>query len=225
MDDHIAIMDFDKNSNLGLYAYATDSYCLIGKGMEPSKIKEIQITLKVPVHEITIAGTSLVGLFCTGVGDHLLVPGTAFAHELQELQKLGIQYTVIETTHTALGNNVLVNSHCALVHPEMEKKAKEAISAALKLPIVEMKIAGLPIVGALAVLRKGFALVHHDVEDFEKKLLETKLKVKITSGSVNMGSPYVKSGLIVNSHGFCVGSFSGGPEIDHIDHALGFLSE
>jgi translation initiation factor 6 len=225
MDEHIAIMDFDKNPNLGLYAYACDGFCLVGKGIERSKIQELHATLKVPVHEVSLAGTPMVGLFCVGVGDHILVPGTVFEHELAELRKLGINYTVIQTAHTALGNNILVNTHCALVNPEMEKEAKAAISTAFKVPVVEMKIAGLPIVGALGVLRKGFALVHHDIEDFEKKLLETKLKVKITSGSVNMGSPYVKSGLIANANGFCVGSMSGGPEIDHIDHALGYLEE
>lgn len=226
MDDHIAIMDFHSNPNIGLYAYTTDTYCLLGRGaVEPAKLAQLKKTLQVPIHEITLCGTSLIGVFCTGNKNGIIVPSIIFDYELEALQKLGIPVHVIETNSTALGNNVVVNDYGALVSPEIEEKARHKIASALGVQAFEMKIASLPIVGSVVVLRGNNALVHHDVEEFEKKMLESKLKVRAIEGSVNMGSPYVHSGIIVNTFGMCVGSASGGPEIDHIDHALGFIQD
>ena len=49
------------------------------------------------------------------------------------------------------------------------------------------------------------------------------LKLKITRGTINFGSPYVRAGLVCNSNGFIVGDMSGGPEIQNVDESLGFI--
>ena len=49
------------------------------------------------------------------------------------------------------------------------------------------------------------------------------LDTKCDSGSVNMGNPYVKAGIITNSNGFLIGNQSSGFEQSFVDEALGFL--
>ena len=89
--------------------------------------------------------------------------------------------------------------------------------------IKRAKIAGLSTIGSLGAFNKKGCLLHRDAEDFEIDLVENTLGVKVSVGTVNFGSPFIKSGLIANSKGFVIGSLSGGPEIQNADSALGFI--
>jgi translation initiation factor 6 len=72
-------------------------------------------------------------------------------------------------------------------------------------------------------LAKKKSLMSNDFDREDQKLIEKTFDVVATPGSVNMGSPYVRAGIICNGNGFIVGSNSGGPEITNADEALGFL--
>jgi len=61
------------NSNIGLYMFCNDKFCLVGKSVEDIKIAEIERALKVPVHKITIAGTDLIGAFIAGNNNKIII--------------------------------------------------------------------------------------------------------------------------------------------------------
>jgi len=44
--------------------------------------------------------------------------------------------------------------------------------------------------------------------------------LNITTGTVNMGNPFVGSGILCNDKGFVIGDMSGGPEIMNAEEAL-----
>ena len=69
---HILKTNFNGNPNVGLFGFATDEYCLLGKEIKKYVAKEIEKVLKVPVHQITLAGTSLIGAFAVGNSKILL---------------------------------------------------------------------------------------------------------------------------------------------------------
>ncbi len=79
------------------------------------------------------------------------------------------------------------------------------------------------IIGSMCIAtNKGFLLnMHAKKEDFE--FVKEHLKVDGDIGTVNFGSPFVKSGIIANSKGVLVGDQTTGPEISRIDEALGFI--
>ncbi|MBW3015845.1 translation initiation factor IF-6 [Candidatus Woesearchaeota archaeon] len=220
---HILDTNFDGNPNVGLYAFCTDKFCLLGKEINPRKAKEIEAVLKVPVHRINICGTSLLGVFIAGNSKCLLVPGIAFENELRVLDKLGIKYKVINTKQTALGNNILCNDEGAVVNPEFSADTKKEIRQALGVNLKPGTIAELDIVGSLGVAARGNCIIHMDASDDEIKKIEELLKVKCHSATVNLGNPYIKAGLFCNKNGFVIGDQSGGPEITMIDEYLGFL--
>lgn len=222
---HLLKTDFNGNFNVGLYIYATDEYCLIGHDVPQELVKDIQETLKVPIHKITIAGTGLLGVFLAGNKNCLLIPKIAFSEEIEEIKKLKINYKIIDTKLTALGNNILCNDNGCIINPDFGKTEETEIKEALKVPVKRGKIAGLVIVGALAAMNKKGCLLHRDAEDFEIQFIEDTLNIKVTTGTINFGSPYIKSGIVVNSNGFIVGSISGGPEIQNADISLGFLED
>jgi translation initiation factor 6 len=147
---HVIKTSFRGNPNVGLYAYATDSYCLVGPEVPDHEYERIKATLEVPVHRATIAGTGLVGVFLAGNNKHLLVPHIIFDKEEALLKKLGIQYTVITTDLTALGNNILCNDFGCLVSSEYSEAERETIGKALGMKAKSFKIGELDIVGSCA---------------------------------------------------------------------------
>jgi translation initiation factor 6 len=224
-EKHVATMAFDNNPNIGLYAFATDEYCLIGHDIPEKFIPEMEEVLDVPVHRVNIAGTSLIGVFCTGNKNKLLVPHIIQPDEIKELEKLKINFEIIESKITALGNNITTNDTGAVVSTEFPDAVVEVIAKALAVPTKKGKVSELDNVGSCLVVNNEGGLVHRGIKSFELKFLENLFHCEILDGTVNMGNPYVKSGIISNSHGFIIGAHSGGPEITNADMALGFLEE
>jgi translation initiation factor 6 len=220
---HVMIANYNANPNIGLFCYANDKYCLVPRGFSSKLKKEFEEVLKVPVYEVNAAGTSLLGVFFAGNDNCLLVPEIMFESELKELEEYGINYHVVKSELTALGNNLVINNNICIASPDYEPAVLKDIEKALKIPVKQGMIAGLNTVGSLARGNTHGYLVSPDIEEFEKKFIKDNLKANITEGTLNFGSPYVSSAMICNSYGFVVGDISGGPEIQNADEALGFI--
>ena len=82
-----------------------------------------------------------------------------------------------------------------------------------------------PVLGALAVLNDKGCLLSARASESDAEFIESFFGVRVTRGTVNLGSPYVSAGIITNSHGFVIGEKSGGPEMIAIDEALGFIQQ
>jgi len=222
---HVLMTNFNSNPNVGVYGYANDKYCLLGRSVPQHLIKEIKEALKVPVHRITICGTDLVGVFCNGNNNMLLVPEIAFEDELEVLDKLEIPYTIIKTKLTAFGNNLLCNDKGCLANPDYSAETKKRIREALNVALKPGKIADMTNVGSSAIMNDKGCVVHNEATDAEIGFMEDLFGITCIQGSVNMGSPYLGAGVIANSKGFIVGDASGGPEVNNIDEGLGFLGQ
>lgn len=220
---HVYETSFHGNPNVGLYGFANDSFCLLGHEVPETQAKKIERVLKVPVHQLSLCGTSMIGAFCNGNNKAIIVPHIAFDDELKVLDRLKIKYNVIKTRHTALGNNLLCNDNGCLANPEMSADAKKLVRQALDVPLKPGMIADVNTVGSVAVHNKYGCIIHRNAREFEIKFIKDILKVNIETGTVNMGNPYLGAGVICNSNGFVVGDASGGPEIAFIDECLGFL--
>jgi translation initiation factor 6 len=214
---------FNSNPNLGLYGYATDKYVLVGNEVPQQFIEEFERVFAVPVHKLNIAGTSMLGVFLTGYKDTLLVPHIAFDYELEQLDKLKIKYKVFKSDLTCLGNNIIFNKKYALVNPEFSDNEIKELKELLGVTVKRMSIAETDALGSSIVLRGNYGLINRDASKEEVNTIEKALKVKLTLGSINMGSPYVKSGILCNKNGFIVGDLSGGPELVNAEEALGYL--
>ncbi|MBU0667311.1 MAG: translation initiation factor IF-6 [Nanoarchaeota archaeon] len=216
-------MSFNSNPNVGLYGYATDNYVLVGYEVPEKELKELERIFGVPVHRISIAGTSLLGVFLVGTNELLLVPPITFDYELEKLKKLGINYKVFETDLTCLGNNIVLTEHGILVNPEFDNAGMKKLKSLFNLPIKKLSVFETDALGAVMITRSGYCLLHRDASSQEIKIIEETLKVKVTTGTVNMGSPYIRTGMLCNKNGLIVGDISGGPEIVNAEEALGFL--
>lgn len=222
-EEHVALLSFDNNPNIGLYAFTTDEYCLVGEDVPEEVEKKISKILKVPTYRITIAGTSLIGVFCSGNSNCLLIPHIAQKDELKKLDELNINYHIINSKITAIGNSITANNNGAVANIEFSDEIISEIQTKLSVPTKKAKLSDITNIGSCLIVNNKGGLVHRDVKSFELELLEDTLKVEILDGTINMGNPYVKSGIIANSNGIAIGAQSGGPEITNADMALGFL--
>lgn len=217
------ITNFNGNPNIGLFGYATNEYCLLGREVQRKVAKKIEQTLNVKMHMVSIAGTFLIGVFCAGNSRCLLIPSIVFDDEIRRLDKLKIKYKIIETRFTALGNNVLANDNGCLVNPKLEDKAIKQIEKALGVKTKRATISGLRTLGSLATLNKNGCLTHYEISKKESEQIRKLLKVKVFPSSINRGNAYVKSGLLLNDSDYVVGDQSTGVEISEVENALGFV--
>lgn len=220
---HVLITDINGNPNVGLYGFANDHFCLLGEEVPEATAKQIGQVLQVPVHRISLCGTSLIGVFCTGNNHAVVIPHIIFEDEKKHLEKLGIPFVIIKTRHTALGNNLLCNDQGCLASDELSADAKKSIRQALDVPLKPGTIATLDIVGSCTAINAGYCLVNKNITPEEQEYIEELLGVTCTTGTLNMGSPFIRSGIICNKNGFVTGNASGGPEITNADQALGYL--
>lgn len=220
---HALKISFNGNPNIGLYAFCTKKYLLLGPEVPRKLHDELRAVFNLEVKELTIAGSSLLGVFLAGNSRMLLVPAIAYPEELARLKKWGIPFTVIESRLTCLGNNVLAGEDYAIISPEYKEAEAKGIGDALEVDYHQGKLAGVDTVGSVAVMNRTGCLVHYEAPESDLALLRRHFKTEVEQGSVNLGNPYVKSGIIVNDHGFIMGGLSGGPEIVHADRTFGFV--
>ncbi len=218
---HVLKINFHNNSNVGLFGFATDTYCLLPKNLKSDLIKQIKEVLKVPIYQVTIHNTNLIGVFCTGNEEILLVPEVIQKDELSDLKKIkDLKIVILPTNLSALGNNILINKDNCLVNPNLEEKAITKLKK-LGFKVKKLEIADSSTIGSCAIITNKGCLIHRDADNL--KQIESFFKVKTDIGTVNMGAPYIKSGLIANFNGYIMGKDTSGPEIQRIDETLGFL--
>jgi translation initiation factor 6 len=224
---HTSITSFSGTSNIGLFAFVNDSYMLLGKEVPEFHDQELRKVFKVPIHRVTIAGTSLIGVFVAGNNNKIIVPSIIFPEEKIALKKLGINFEIFETRLTCLGNNIALTDHKAIINPQFSDAQQKEIESLLDIKTKKAKIANMETTGIAIVInnKKRKALISNDATDQEINLIEEFLEVAATPSSVNMGTQQVRSGIICNGNGFAIGNASGPAEITTADEALGFLEE
>ncbi len=206
-------MKFEKVSiegdpNIGLRGFATDSYVLLGSKIPEAKIFGSEIRI------IKIAQTELSGIFAAGNSNGVILPKIAERSEVEQVKKLGLNVLTLNSKETALGNLILCNDKGAVISPLLKKYQKE-IECCLGCESIVSTVAGLSIVGSCGIATNKGCLLHRDASEEEAQRIEDVLKVRVDIGSVG-GSPFVKSGVIANSHAFLVGEHVTGPELERI---------
>ena len=205
---------------IGLMGLATDRYAILSRNFPRASI------LRVPDLRARIYGTNLIGMFCAGNSNGLLMPEFVSDSVVGKIRgffrdnDIDVEIALLKEKNTALGNMIVCNDRGAIISPNLSGKKK--IQDALDVEIVKTDIGGHTEVGSCCVCTNRGFLVHPDAEDDLKRIGEI-LRVRGRIGSVNFGFPFVRSGIIANSNGYIAGSRTTGIEMGRIDEALGFL--
>ncbi|MFH1474020.1 MAG: translation initiation factor IF-6 [Candidatus Aenigmatarchaeota archaeon] len=214
-------IEFNGDPNIGLYGFATNDYCVLGIDPRKKILEQIKKTLKADIKVSTITGTQLIGLFASGNSNGIVLTKIIENYELNKLKKLfGINLEVIKPRETALGNLILCNDNGCIISKSLFKY-KKAISDALGCEVVVGKVANVDIVGSVAIASNVGCLCHREATKQEMEKIEKLLKVKVDVGTVGYGSPFIKSGLIVNSKGALYSEGTTGAELGRISEVFG----
>ena len=205
-----------------MFATVTEKIALIPVGTPDAIAQKIEDALHIPVVQISVAGSSVIGSLSCGNSSGFVVSRYAHSGEVEQLQEFGcVQH--IPGVMTAAGNIILANDTAAIVHPALSDLAIKAIEDALRVDVRRATIAGLKTVGMAGIATNKGVLVHPEVSDFEMAILEDTFDLPVDIGTVNFGSPLIGAGLLANSAGYLAGADTTGPELGRIEDALGYI--
>ncbi|MBI2084769.1 MAG: translation initiation factor IF-6 [Candidatus Aenigmarchaeota archaeon] len=220
----ISNLNFYGDPNVGMYLKASDRFCLAGNSVHEKDVKRIESYLSVEVKKCFVANTEFIGLFSALNSNGIILPKLATDNEIKIFEHfakgLGINFSVIDSKFSALGNLVLCNDRGALASRLLRSKDVKNIEDCLGAEVVKTRLAGTDIVGSCGVATNKGCLLHRDSNEKDIKLVEDVLKVNADIGTANFGSPFVGSCMIANSNGALVGDKTTAPELQRIIDAL-----
>ena len=219
----LELMDFERNPNIGIFCRANENVVFVRKGLQKRLKKRIEKALEAKLVEINIANANIIGSILAINSKGAVVTDFVDEESFNVLEKHGLQVLAIEDRLNAAGNNILVNDHGALVHPDIKKSNLKKIEDTLDVPVYQGTIAGLKTVGMAAVVTNKGLLCHPKIEEKERDQLESIFDVEVMIGTVNHGMPLIGSGLVANSKGAIIGSLTTGIELNRIEEALDFI--
>lgn len=206
--------NYEGNTNTGFYATTSNEQSIVPPDFQKAE------ELDTAICETFIARTRLVGLFTAGNSNCILVPDTITDRERSKLEGSDVDFQVIDTKETALGNQILANDSGAMISERLEDR-KEEIEEALDVPVEVGEFAGIGNVGATAVANSYGAVIHRDASEEEAEKLKRVLDLEdVDIGTVNTGSPFTGSGAVANDSIVLVGEDTSGPEIGRIDRTM-----
>ncbi|NOX71087.1 MAG: translation initiation factor IF-6 [Candidatus Micrarchaeota archaeon] len=220
-DSRIARLSFQGNPYIGLFSFATDSICVLGKGIAAKHISKMKDILGVNVIESTFLGTQLAGIFVAGNSKGIIISKNLEDDEIAIL-KDDANVLLLDTKHNAIGNLILANDKGCIISKDL-KRFKEKISEFLKVPVETGTVYGLDLVGSLGACNNSGCMVHSGASTEEVEHLKKVLGVHVDTGTNNFGSRWIRSGIIVNSKGFIVGNDTSGPEMGNAAEIFGFV--
>jgi len=224
----INLLNFFGNPNIGVFSYTNDQICFIPEKIPKRSISIITETLKASVFKISISGSRIIGILITGNNNGLLLPKIINNKEIIKIREiineldLKITIETIPSDLNALGNNILINDHAAIINPDYDKYICQIIKDTCLIDeVIQKRIANSKLVGSNALVTNKGLLVNPNASIEELEFLESFFKVYCDIGSVNQGVGLVgSSGIIANSYGAIVGRKTTGPELQRISSVL-----
>jgi len=211
-------------SSIGVFIFANNELAIVPPTIPPNDIETLKEVMGVEkIIQTTICGTNLIGVFIVGNDKGIAVPIDILEEELELLKKeIGdLNIVVISGRRNALGNLILLNNSKALVSPYFSKEVRNLLLDNLGVEVVEGKIADSELVGTLAIANNRGVLVSALASENDLEFLSSIFNnLTIDVGTVNRGSPFIRTGMVVNDRGALVGEDTTGPEIMRIQQVL-----
>ena len=213
---------FDGDPNIGVFARVLGDIAIIPPEAPEAFKAAIKAALGVTLVETTVQGSSIIGSLVAGNSRGLVVSGLATDEEIDILSQHREVLLLTESMNAA-GNVIMANDSFAAVHPDMPSDLREAIGEFLGVETIELVLGGVKTVGMAAVATNKGVIVHPRATDRQIEQLEKIAQVPVGTGSVNMGSGLVGTGLLVNEQGYIAGNATSGFELGRIEDVFGFL--
>lgn len=207
------------NPNVAVFATASERLALTAIGTDAEFVGILEKVLDVPVIQMPVAGSIVVGSLVAMNSNGIVVTGLADDDELSILPE-GFEVLRIDGQYNASGNNILTNDNGAIISPGYSEEEAKWISDALGVEVVRSSIAGVNTVGSVCRATNKGCLCHVDASDEEVELINSVLKVEAVRTTVNHGVRAVGAGVIANSKGAIIGDETTPIELGRIEEGL-----
>ena len=213
---------FDGDPNIGVFARVLGDIAIIPPEAPEDFKAAVKAALGVTLVETTVQGSSIIGSLVAGNSRGMVVSGLATEEEIDILSQHREVLLLTESMNAA-GNVIMANDSFAAVHPDMPSDLREAIGEFLGVETVALVLGGVKTVGMAGVATNKGVIVHPRATDRQIEQLEKIANVPVGTGSINMGSGLVGTGLLVNEQGYIAGNATSGFELGRIEDVFGFL--
>jgi translation initiation factor 6 len=213
---------FAGDPNIGVFARVVGNIAIIPPDSTPEFRHAVQEALQVEVIETTIQGSTIIGSLVAGNSRGVVVSGLATEEEIDLLAKHR-EVLLLNDTMNAAGNVIMANDTFAAVHPDMPEGVIKAIGEFLGVEVITLVLGGVKTVGMAGVATNKGVIVHPRATAAQIKKIEDVAKVPVGTGSINMGSGLIGTGLMVNESGYLAGNATSGFELGRIEDVFGFL--
>jgi translation initiation factor 6 len=213
---------FAGDPNIGVFTRVVGNIAIIPPESPEEFRMAVRQALNVELIETTVQGSSIIGSLVAGNSRGIVVSGLATEEELALISEHR-DVLLLKDTMNAAGNVIMANDTFAAVHPDMPTDVVHAISEFLGVEVISLVLGGVKTVGMAGVATNKGIIVHPRATEQQIARLEEVAKIPVGTGSINMGSGLVGSGLIINEHGYLAGSATSGFELGRIEDIFGFL--
>jgi translation initiation factor 6 len=213
---------FAGDPNIGVFARVVGDIAIIPPESPDEFKAAVKTALQAELVETTIQGSSIVGSLVAGNSRGLVVSGLATDEEVAILSKHRKVFLLHESMNAA-GNVIMANDTFAAVHPDMPVDMMHAIGEFLEVEVFTLVLGGVSTVGMAGVATNKGVIVHPRATDQQIARIEAVAKIPVGTGSINMGSGLVGTGLLVNEKGYLAGNATSGFELGRVEDIFGFL--
>ena len=213
---------FGGDPNIGVFARVLGDIAIIPPESTDDFRAAVKAALNVELVETTIQGSTIIGSLVAGNSRGLVVSGLATEDEVDILAEHR-EVLLLHESMNAAGNVIMANDSFAAVHPDMPTDMMHAIGEFLGVEVITLVLGGVKTVGMAGVATNKGVIVHPRATDQQIARLEQVAKVPVGTGSINMGSGLVGTGLLVNEKGYIAGNATSGFELGRIEDVFGFL--
>ncbi|MGA2919341.1 translation initiation factor IF-6 [Methanoregula sp.] len=213
---------FAGDPNIGVFTRVVGDIAIIPPESPAEYKAAVKAALQVELVETTIQGSSIIGSLVAGNSRGLVVSGLASEEEVAILSKHRKVFLLHESMNAA-GNVIMANDTFAAVHPDMPVDMMHAIGEFLEVEVFTLVLGGVKTVGMAGVATNKGVIVHPRATDQQIARIEAVAKIPVGTGSINMGSGLVGTGLLVNENGYIAGNATSGFELGRVEDIFGFL--
>ncbi len=213
---------FGGDPNIGVFARVLGDIAIIPPESPEEFKAAVKAALQAELVETTIQGSTIIGSLVAGNSRGIVVSGLASKEEIAILSEHR-EVLLLHESMNAAGNVIMANDSFAAVHPDMPVDMMHAIGEFLGVEVITLVLGGVKTVGMAGVATNKGVIVHPRATDQQIARLEAVAKVPVGTGSINMGSGLVGTGLLVNEKGYIAGNATSGFELGRIEDVFGFL--
>ncbi len=208
--------------NIGVFTRVLGTIAIVPPDAPEEYKQALTRALSVELVETTIQGSPIIGSLVAGNSRGIVMSGLATEDEIEALEAYR-NVLLLKESMNAAGNVIMVNDTFAAVHEDMPADLAQEIGDFLEVKVIHLTLGGVKTVGMAGVATNKGIIVHPRATAHQIARLEEVAGIPVGTGTVNMGSGLVGTGLLVNETGYIAGNATSGFELGRIEDIFGFL--